>query len=833
MKNIYLFITMLLFIGFSEAQAQSVDLQFVESASSDCENDLVCFNIQVRSTDGANYLGNSSIRFSYDENVVFFDGYSLTGIVTGTYTSLNYAPGPGCGAAVNYINQAFDGSQAGDFLITFVLNGNTDVLPTCEDLSSGDWIDVSEICFQVLDPTGNPNLAFTGVENGFPVNPTGTDETNFNDGTNDPTNKYNNGSFTNYSTNLDVSCACFPCICNPETSPGITGNAEICDAGTTGSNSTLLTADSAAPAGYTYQWQLNNIDIGGANGQTFTATQAGTYAVYFVSSENVACTTAATTVFEVVTAPAGCTDPSACNYDSGFFCDDSSCEFTSCSTGSIGSTVFEDLNGNGMVDTGEMGVQNATVTITGAGADGLFGTADDAVYNLMTNGTGGFVQGGLSLGVYNVVVTLPAPLVFSSGNGTYTTNVTNSGLFQVGTGGVIPAVTPTAGCALNIPLEAGWNIISSYCYPINDDMVVIFSGIQSDIIQVKNLTDVYTPALGFNTFSGWEIEEGYQVKNSVANTLTINGNQEVDPLVDVIPLNSGWNIIAYWLKNGVADPIDVFANIAADVIQVKNLDGAYTPAFGFNGIGDMEPTQGYQVKMSSTNNLMYDPSDAMLKPEAGEENERLEPVHFTRNIAAHPNNATFVLMDPEGRFNTEDEIAVFTQDGLLVGSCVYQDNGVAGMLIYGIDETLAGDNGIENGENFIVKSWDAVLQEESVLNIEFLQGNPSFEKDDLIVVALKSADTGIDEISQNIKVALQPNPASSEIYFTIEMNEASDVQLEILNLAGKQVDNIGEQILPKGASKIKYPIDHLSEGIYLFKMSNGQAVVTKRFVVAR
>ena len=1341
MKKIYLLITLFCALNLvsSPIQAQSsIDVQFAESPNSDCANDLVCFTIQVRSTDGGDFLGNSSIRFSYDNSVMIFDGYSQTGVVTGSYTPINFTPPPSCGGAVTYLSQDYDGRFASDFLITFVLNGNTDVLPTCpnNELTGGAWVDVSEICFEILNPNGNPNLQFTGIQNGTPILANNTDETNFNDGSNDPINKYDNGTFGDYTTNLNVSCACFPCICSPETPPTITGNNQICPTGSSGLANPTLDAGAAAPTGYTYQWQLNGTDINGSTGQTFTASQTGTYTVYLVSTDNTLCDTNPSNGIVVSNASAGCTDPTACNYDMNALCDDgtcqavpvcntdpclgdleivdpndacscifdqaqvlgctdpnacnfsmtancddnscilqttcdtdpctnggvyvwnggtcqcmlisptvlgctdmnacnfdtnancddnscqttpvcntdpcmgdvqiidpndacscitsqaqilgctdpnacnynmmancddnscmatptcntdpcmgdvqvidpndacscitsqaqilgctdpnacnylatancdngtcqmtpicntdpclghiqiidpndacscifdqaqvlgctdpnacnynmmancddnscmaaptcntdpcagdleiidpndacscivdqaqvlgctdpnacnfntmancddgscndgntscpdpcnvilgcidpnacnfnmmancddggcvaagcnpgctdpcstnydmnadaddgtcapynstcntdctmgdiemwdavncecvlvtttvlgcddanacnfnpaancddgscifqstcnsdpclaggistwdptncqceiteptmvgcvdpnacnydmnancddATCEYTSCQTGSIGSTVFEDSNGNGMMDMGEMGIQNATVMVTGAGPDGTFGTADDVVYNLMTGSGGSFVQGGLPLGSYNIVIGLPAPYVFASGSGTYTTNIISTGLFQIGIGGVIPVVLPGEDCSLAIPLDLGWNIISSYCEPVNDDMIAIFSGIQSDVIQVKDLVDVYSPALGFSTFSGWEITNGYQVKTATATTLNINGTQEVDPLVDVIPLNSGWNIVAYWLKNGVADPIDVFANIAADVIQVKNLNGAYTPAFGFNGMGMMEPTQGYQVKMSVPNTLMYDPSDAMLKPESDDEDSRLQPVHFARDLAPHPNNATFILMDPEGQLKTEDEIAVFTHDGLLVGSSVCQDNGMAGMLIYGLDDSSDGVNGIESGESFLIKSWDAVLDEERILEVEFLQGNQNFEKDDLIVVALKTTDTGIDEISRDIKISLNPNPANTAITFDIEIEEASNVIMEVINIEGKQIDIISNQQLPKGKTLIKYPTLHLNDGMYLLKMTQGEKVLTKRFIVA-
>ena len=205
MKNI-LSICLFLCLGFNlTTLAQSIDMQFVESSNSDCDNNTACFIIQVSSSDGADFIGNSSIRFSYDSNVILFDGYHATGINNGSYTELGFFNDGSCSNAAFYDSEhAFDGSVLGDFLITTVLYESTFGFP-CTNLSDGAWYDVSEICFDVLDSTGDPNLTFVGIENGFPIT-NNLSETNFNDGTNDPTNKYNNGSFGNYSNPLTALC---------------------------------------------------------------------------------------------------------------------------------------------------------------------------------------------------------------------------------------------------------------------------------------------------------------------------------------------------------------------------------------------------------------------------------------------------------------------------------------------------------------------------------------------------------------------------------------------------------------------------------------------------
>ncbi|WP_287904492.1 SdrD B-like domain-containing protein [Chloroflexus sp.] len=55
---------------------------------------------------------------------------------------------------------------------------------------------------------------------------------------------------------------------------------------------------------------------------------------------------------------------------------------------SVGDFVWRDTNGNGQQDVGEQGVNGITVTLTGAGVDGVFGTSDDISRTAVTGDTG-------------------------------------------------------------------------------------------------------------------------------------------------------------------------------------------------------------------------------------------------------------------------------------------------------------------------------------------------------------------------------------------------------------------------------------------------------------
>ena len=81
--------------------------------------------------------------------------------------------------------------------------------------------------------------------------------------------------------------------------------------------------------------------------------------------------------------------------------------------------------------------------------------------------------------------------------------------------------------------------------------------------------------------------------SSMMDTLMIE-NQTLMAPID-IDLISGWNIIGYTLRVA-QDAVISFDNIIENISVVKNNSGdVYWPEFGFNGIGDLLPGQGYQL----------------------------------------------------------------------------------------------------------------------------------------------------------------------------------------------------------------------------------------------
>jgi hypothetical protein len=73
-------------------------------------------------------------------------------------------------------------------------------------------------------------------------------------------------------------------------------------------------------------------------------------------------------------------------------------------TGSIGDTIWLDLDGDGLRDVGEPGLPEIDVTLVWAGVDGAFGTPDDVTLSETTDGAGEYRFTDLPAGPYRVAV---------------------------------------------------------------------------------------------------------------------------------------------------------------------------------------------------------------------------------------------------------------------------------------------------------------------------------------------------------------------------------------------------------------------------------------------
>lgn len=195
---------MFLLLGGMGLQAQSISVQLAES-SEGCETNMYCADVQIKGTSLSDGLiGNSSVRFNYDPEVLSFFG-TTNSVTTGSYTSRSFDSNHECtifGTSVKpYEAHSFDGTVAGDFLLTILLENWVEQYQ-CAGLED-DWVSLSTVCFEVLDANADPKLTIKGTKNAAIADFSGT---NFNSTSNNPTNKYENGDLKALNSSMDEIC---------------------------------------------------------------------------------------------------------------------------------------------------------------------------------------------------------------------------------------------------------------------------------------------------------------------------------------------------------------------------------------------------------------------------------------------------------------------------------------------------------------------------------------------------------------------------------------------------------------------------------------------------
>lgn len=156
-------------------------------------------------------------------------------------------------------------------------------------------------------------------------------------------------------------------------------------------------------------------------------------------------------------------------------------------------------------------------------------------------------------------------------------------------------------------LPEGWSMFSTYMEATNMDLTSILEGIAPQVVIAKDyLGSAYLPDWDYNGIGNVSNLQGYQIKTNAACNFTVSGSYTA-PESNPIELVAGWNIISYLrLEAAAADLVFAELNAQGNIVIAKDATGAaYLPDWDFNGIGDLEPGKGYQIKTNTAGVLQY------------------------------------------------------------------------------------------------------------------------------------------------------------------------------------------------------------------------------------
>jgi len=326
----------------------------------------------------------------------------------------------------------------------------------------------------------------------------------------------------------------------------------------------------------------------------------------------------------------GCMDATACNYDSIATVDDGSCAELdecgdcggngpnsgydcagNCISGETVTIQLEDSYGDGW-NGNSLIINGSSLTIT-SGSSTTEVLCYDSNSCISVTCNGGTWQEEISWSVVNSngVELLAGGAPFSGEFGNCSTEIpgctdtlaSNYNNLATIDDSSCEYSTTTDVQVINLPL--GWYIFSSFIQPEYPSIDTLVNSIFDATIIVKDAEGLaYIPDWGFNGIGDAIVGDAYLIKLSSIQNFSISGTKII-PEEFVIYLSEGWSLLGY-LRESSANLVTMLADINEQIVIVKTFDGtAYLPDWGFNGIGDMTPGQGYQIKVNSNVSFSY------------------------------------------------------------------------------------------------------------------------------------------------------------------------------------------------------------------------------------
>ena len=380
-----------------------------------------------------------------------------------------------------------------------------------------------------------------------------------------------------------------------------------------------------------------------------------------------------------------------------------------------------------------------------------------------------------------------------------------------------------------INLPEGWSIFSTYIDAFEPNLDSVFADIVANVIIVKDgFGLIYWPQWTINTIGSLTIGEGYQIKMLSTDTLGVTGLPVV-PELTPIQIPQGWSIIGY-LRQSPASIETMLNPIVSEIIIVKNGMGqVYWPSWGVNSIGNMNPGEGYHIKLSTGQTLTYPANGNFSKSEV-----HIEQAQYFNSPQNTGSNMTLgiPLSSWESLPDIGDEVGVFSQAGELFGSSVFAGGNMA-ITLWGDDEYSSETDGLIADEQFTVRIWNSENQSESEVLIEhWIEGDATYETTKIAVAGKVSSieyQVSRFELFQN-----SPNPFKHETEFAFYLSEDCEVTFEIFNLLGECVETLhATSLLPIGKHTISYHSGSLPAGSYYYRLQSPKGAMTKKMTIVK
>jgi hypothetical protein len=287
---------------------------------------------------------------------------------------------------------------------------------------------------------------------------------------------------------------------------------------------------------------------------------------------------------------------------------------------------------------------------------------------------------------------------------TYSQNY-NLGNYGINGMSVLLSLDINVNQTINLP--SGWSMFSLNIILDDFNAISFLSSIVDELLLLKDyFGNAYLPEWNFNGIGNLNNNEGYQIKLSSAQTLSLSG-EYIYPENNPLYIPSGWSMISY-LRTEASSTDLVLLDLTenSNLSLVKSYFGdAYMPEWNYNGIGDMIPGEGYQIKLNESDTLFYLANNIQYRM------SNLPIVDTETSWCITPirtdNNMTVVIPDHAWDYLPSKGAEITAYDGLgqIVG-CAKYSTPVTVIALWGNDEMTSNKDGMYISEHTSFKVLD-------------------------------------------------------------------------------------------------------------------------------
>ena len=374
-------------------------------------------------------------------------------------------------------------------------------------------------------------------------------------------------------------------------------------------------------------------------------------------------------------------------------------------------------------------------------------------------------------------------------------------------------------------MSSGWGLYSTFISPEDPSIDLVMDNVINNVIIMKDENGgVYWPLLGINTISNLSDGEGYQIKMSAGDLLEISGDLIPSDFEMFMP--SGWSYIAY-LHQYAGGAEYSLESLEDNLILLKDGAGSvYWPIIGVNALGGgsgmMNPGLGYAVKIYNDATFSY-PSI-----EGGRFAYNPTPIYpltkYSESTNTGSNMTIGIPVDSWENIPQEgDEIAAYSENGMLVGSVTYTGAATA-LTVWGDDATTEEVEGLLDGEEVTFELWRKFEDKIEVLEVKnWVEGSNIYSENGISIAG--NITTMVEGMGYELYPNV-PNPFSSSTSVSFFAPKTGDVMIGVYDMLGNLVKELTNETYDSGMYTLKFNSDDVAPGTYFMRMTASGYSVT-------